>query len=178
MHELLRNELMPNEKLIWSDTPQKGLMLKANDAFMIPFSLLWGGFAFFWEYSVLRSDAPIVMALFGIPFVLMGLYMTIGRFLYDTKKREGTIYGLTTTRAIIISGVFGKKVTSINLKNLSEIQVNAKQDGSSTIILGVSNPIQLLQVSGWPGMSNSTPAFEGIQHVQRVKQFIHQYQNT
>lgn len=178
MQELLRNELMPNEKLIWSDTPQKGIMLKASDVFMIPFSLLWGGFAFFWEYSVLKNDAPIFMVLFGIPFVLVGLYIIIGRFFYDTKKREGSIYGLTETRAIIISGILGKKTTSLNLKSLPEIQVKARQDGTGTIVLGASNPMQFFQGSGWPGASNSTPAFEGIQNVQRVKQYIHQYQNT
>jgi hypothetical protein len=37
--------------------------------------------------------------------------------------------------------------------------------------------MQFLQGSGWPGMANNTPAFEGIKDVQVVREYIHQYQN-
>lgn len=90
--------LDPGEKLLWSGQPKQGLRFQAADVFMIPFSLMWGGFAFFWEASVLgfgRTTAhpkpmPIFMAIWGIPFVLIGLHMIVGRFFYDAALRKRT----------------------------------------------------------------------------------------
>ena len=178
MLDLLTRELNSNEKLMWNEMPKQGVMLKASDTFMIPFSILWGGFAIFWELGVLASGAPIFMALWGIPFVLVGLYMIFGRFIYDAKVRANTVYGLTENRAIIISGIFRKKTTSVNLRNLPEIKVSEKSDGSGTITLGSSGPMDFLQGSNWPGMGDLNPAFEGIPNVKHVKGLIHEYQNT
>ena len=44
----VRSELGSGEKLLWSGQPRAGLRLRPADALMIPFSLMWAGFAVFW----------------------------------------------------------------------------------------------------------------------------------
>lgn len=44
----IESRLLPGEKILWTATPVQGLMLSASDAFLIPFSLIWCGFAIFW----------------------------------------------------------------------------------------------------------------------------------
>jgi hypothetical protein len=87
--------LLKDEKIVWWGEPAQGLLLTDRDWLLIPFSLLWGGFAIFWESTVLRTDGPAFMKLWGVPFVPIGLYLVVGRFLLDAWIRRGMRYAVT-----------------------------------------------------------------------------------
>jgi hypothetical protein len=129
-------DLAPRERLLWSGTPRQGLMLRADDALMIPFSLVWGGFAVFWESQVWRMHAPGVFKLWGIPFVCVGLYITVGRFFYDAWRRSRTAYGVTTQRVLIASGGVAPALKSLDLGTLPSVSLSERPDGSGTITFG------------------------------------------
>jgi hypothetical protein len=102
-HEIAR-ELDREERLLWSGMPRQGLVLHSSDIFLIPFSLLWAGFAFFWEAMVISSPPPggglfaLIPALFGLPFVIVGIYILFGRFWVDARNRARTYYGVSHLR--------------------------------------------------------------------------------
>ena len=168
----IENELRPNissnEKLIWTGKPKKGILLRSSDAFLIPFSLLWGGFALFWETSVLSTVAAFPFALFGIPFVLVAIYITVGRFFLDAKKRANTIYGITTERIIIKTGILSREIKSLNIRTLNEITINQKSDNSGTITFGPTDfRYAMMQGMEWPG-AKQPPRLEFIEDVKSV----------
>jgi hypothetical protein len=96
--------LRPGEQLRWVGQPDPQVRFAPADVYLVPFSLLWCGFAIFWEWSVITSAESFFFTLWGIPFVLMGLYMTLGRFAYKKHRKMKTVYGITDTRAIVSSG--------------------------------------------------------------------------
>ncbi len=160
------------ESLLWSGIPRQGLLFRNDDVFMIPFSLLWGGFAFFWEWSVLRSNAPIFFALWGVPFVLVGLYVIVGRFFVDARLRANTMYGLTNHRVVILSGLFSRSTTSLSLRTLTQVTLKERSDRTGTILLARPLPYSSWS-SGmrwtWMGWGQyATPAFEMIPEAKHV----------
>lgn len=167
----LNSHLSPGEKLIWTGQPKSGIIFRSADIFLIPFSILWCGFAIFW--MVMASKAGL-FALFGIPFVIIGLILVFGRFIIDSKLREKTTYGITADRIIIKSGLFTQNIKSLNIQTLSDIEFNEKSDGSGTISIGPKHPMMNMWGNGmnwWPGMK-STPTLDSIPNVKEIYDII------
>lgn len=166
--QVLSGQLGSGERLLWSGRPRQGVFLRPADAYLIPFSLMWGGFAIFWEYSVLSSKAPFFFGIWGIPFVLVGLYLIAGRFFADARQRAKTFYGLTNQRVIIVSGLFSRAVKSMQLRTLSDVSLSERADGSGTITFGPTAP-WWSGSAGWPGSARyAPPAFDSITGAREV----------
>jgi Bacterial PH domain len=161
-----------DERLLWSAQPRQGIFLRSTDAYLIPFSLLWGGFALFWEGSVVNSNAPVFFRLWGIPFVLVGLYLIVGRFFADARLRSRTYYGLTTERIVIVSGLFSRTTKSLQLRTLSEVSLAESRGGVGTITFGAVAP-WWAGGGGWPGSQRQvSPAFDSISSARDVYEKI------
>jgi hypothetical protein len=165
---IIRPHQGSDESLIWTGKPRQGILFRLSDVFLIPFSVLWCGFAFFWFFGALKSGAPLAFALFGIPFILVGLFFVFGRFWLDARNRARTFYGITDSRVIIVSGAFSRSVKSLNIKTLSEVSIYEKRDGSGSITLGSALPYAAwLQSMNWPG-TRPSPTLEFIPNVRDV----------
>jgi len=171
-------ELQAGEHLLWSGMPRQGLRFRSGDIFMVPFSLLWGGGAFFGVYKSATSDHPSSLStIWGIPFVLVGIYLIIGRFFIDAYQRSRTYYGVTNQRVLILSGIWTREVKTVSLQNLNEIALTERSDGSGDILFGSMNPMYMR----WYGESSGIdkrmiPSFDLIDNVRQVYDLIHQTQ--
>ena len=132
--EVIKEELIPNENVIWTGKPESGQLFKTSDIFMIPFSIMWGGFALFWESTAITMNAPLLFKIWGIPFVVVGLYMIFGRFIYEFYNRKALFYGITNKRIIIKQTIIPKKTTTLILSNIQEVNLRIKKNGNGDII--------------------------------------------
>jgi Bacterial PH domain len=169
----IERELGSSERLLWKGRPRTGLRLRGSDALLIPFSLVWAGFACFAAFAAFLSPKANPGALFTVPFALIGLYIVIGRFFVDAKIRQNTEYAVTNRRAIIVSGLFGRKTRSINLQSTPEIALTEKADRSGTITFGTPAPYGWgMQGNLWfPGFSPQA-AFDMIENARSVYEMI------
>lgn len=101
---LVTRELQPGEHLLWSGTSDPAVLFTPRDAFLIPFSLLWCGFAVFWVTAAAQSGAPLFAVLFGSVFVLLGLHLVVGRFIVKRHRKRTTAYAVTDRRALMTNG--------------------------------------------------------------------------
>ncbi|WP_272027662.1 hypothetical protein [Kocuria rosea] len=130
LHPFLR----PGEQLRWVGQPDPQVRFAPMDLFLVPFSLMWGGFAIVWEWQVLTSSESLLFVLWGIPFVLVGLYFIVGRFIYKKHRKLKTVYGLTDSRAIVSTSE--RSFDDTPIKNVP-VRINRSRDNRhATIIFG------------------------------------------
>ena len=158
--------LVSGEYVLWRGRPGRGKLLSQADIFLIPFSLLWCGFAFFWEWSVLKNGIG-PFALFGIPFVCMGIYIVIGRFFHLAWLRKRTYYVITNLKIIRKQN---KGIDMLMGKNMPSFSVIAYKNGSGSIRF--STPDKRKSQSWIPDKGAFT--LENIPDMVRVQQILTQ----
>jgi len=164
---------MMNSKLLWAGRPVQGLRLRAGDLLLVPFSLVWAGFAVFWEWTVLKQSAPGFFVLWGIPFVLAGLYIVVGRFFFDAAARARTCYAVTTQRVIILSGFWTHQFRTLWLRALPELSLREGRGARGTIDFGASPLPVWSRGASWPGVSRmQPPSFELIEEARHVYDLV------
>jgi hypothetical protein len=175
----IRSELAPGEQVLWSGQPRQGITLRASDALGIPFSLFFAGFSVFWLYTAARSGAPLPFVLFGVPFVLIGAYLLVGRFVVEARQRAATYYALTPQRIIICSGLLSRTVKSLQLQTIQELSLAEHSNGTGTITFGASHPMAAMfgGMPGWPGMDQYLgPRFDLIAQARTVYESVRKAQ--
>ncbi|HKF43220.1 MAG TPA: PH domain-containing protein [Thermoanaerobaculia bacterium] len=164
--EVLQELLGPDEKLLWTGRPRQGFFLRSADGFAIPFSLFWTGFAVLWV--VLAGKSSNVLWIVGVPLLLIGVYMMVGRFFLDAWQRARTWYGLTNQRVLIVSLFARRNVKSLNLRALSAVTLSERGDGVGSITFGPVPPSWPYRGAHLPGMSPQPPRFDNIPQAREV----------
>ncbi|NPA27139.1 MAG: PH domain-containing protein [Chloroflexi bacterium] len=185
-HKQLRQELDSGERLLWVGQPKPGIWLRPSDGFRFAFGLVWLCFSLFWEASALamafqakakgQGDFVVwIFPLFGLPFVLIGLYWVVGQFWMDAWRRARTCYGVTDRRILILSPSLwkGRILKSLDLASLGEITLHERGDGYGTILFGSEMP-WFTQYHYWWGIPfrYTVPQFENIPEARRVYNLI------
>ena len=145
--------LLTGERLLWSGQPQQGLLLSSKDMFLIPFSLMWGGFAIFWNAMVwlLPTDgdsgdgAGLFFKLWGLPFLAAGLYLIAGRFIHDAHIRKKLFYAVTNQRVLTLRG---SKIISLDIHRLPRLELSEHRDGTGTLAFEASATMSMGAMNG------------------------------
>ncbi len=179
----LLDRLEPGEELLWSGQPNRRAYVLRGAWVLLPFSIMWFGFAIFWEGSAIFTGAPIFFWIWGVPFVLIGFYLTIGRYLIAAREAASTCYGVTTRRILIQSGLFRPQVVSIDLATLPYLQLTEQSTERGTItfapvsqgpnVAGGAWLGGVIAVGTWSSRSTTQPpAFVMIDHAAEVYRII------
>ena len=153
--------------VIWTGKPKQGVLLVSRDALMIPFSLVWCGFAVFWTISATGHGAPTFFTLWGLMFVAVGLYFVVGRFIHDAVIRARIIYTVTSSGIRIANG---STETVISAGEWSCLELTTFGDRTGTIrfapqpgIIGNGSNFGV-----WVPILEKTPQFYRVEDPERV----------
>ena len=168
--ETIRKHLEPGEKLLWSGRPRQGIVFRLIDLLLVPFSMLWGGFALVWEYMVVTQmpfndgGVALIFPVAGFLFSLVGLYMIAGRFVADRYCRAHLAYGITDKRAVIVAEAPWRTVTSYEIDTLRGLRLVERGNGRGTVFLTDTEGSIFANGYGWrlwhPALGNWNTLFE------------------
>jgi len=136
--QAVQPELTAGESVLWAGQPSRTVVFHHEDLLLIPFSLLWGGFAIFWEAGVAgywgspsHQDGPWIFGMiWGVPFVVIGQYMIWGRFFFAAWRKKRTYYAVTSRRVMAVQDGWRRNMASAYIDTLPTI---IKVSASSTI---------------------------------------------
>ena len=175
-----RPYLFTGERLLWTGKPKQGLMLVGRDALMIPVSLVWGGFAIFWNFGVWTmgpdgDGAPWFFRLWGLPFLVVGLYLIVGRFIHDAAIRRRLDYAVSDQRVLTLRGARNARLTAIDIDRLPRLEMTEYGDGTGTIAFEADETFGLGYRGGFglwvPSLANAA-AFLRIDRPRQVYELV------
>ena len=156
------------------------MLLRSRDWFQIPFGLLFVGAGLMAMFSILVTPSdqaappPALMALFFLPFLLIGAYFSVGHLFWERWVRSRSSYALTDQRAIIVQNRLQKNVRTIMVKDILDVSLTVGRDGVGTITFNESqNPWGPWMAWGMWGFS-AAPAFERIDNASAVYALVAQ----
>jgi hypothetical protein len=180
----IQPELTSGESILWAGQPNTRVSFHKEDLFLIPFSLMWGGFAIFWEGAVAgywgssgtRSGQPWVFGMiWGIPFVLIGQYMIWGRFLYSAWKKKRTHYAVTSRRVLVVQNGWKRQMTSAYIDTLPTLIKESNSSGIGTLRFAQQESMWSGRRGwgAWDGMVvGNVPTFCDIEDVDSIYRLV------
>lgn len=122
--------MLEDEYILWQGSPAKGNIFTKRDLIMVPFSIMWLSFAVFWELSAIKTTHSPFLMLWGLPFILVGLYMLFGRFIQTAYLRNKTFYVITNKKIIIKRG---SRISLHDGRDLPPMDIEIHKNGNGTI---------------------------------------------
>ncbi|WFU19543.1 PH domain-containing protein [Bradyrhizobium sp. CB3481] len=132
-----QRELDAGERLLWSGRPLPDLRIESGSLLHSLFGFVFLGIA---VASLLAAgkESSIFPTLWTIPFVVVGLYVSVGHFFWSAFCRRYTEYAVTNQRVIVRSNMPRRTIQSIEYRKIRTITLTEKSDGSGTIQFGES----------------------------------------
>ena len=178
----IQPELISGENILWAGQPSPRVIFHREDVYLIPFSLVWGGFSIFWEalatgfWSPGKTAAapPAFLPLFGLAFVVMGQYLIWGRFFYAAWKKKRTHYAVTNRRVIVVQDGITRHMAAAYVDTLPTLA----KEGSPRFgtLRFAESPSIWASGSGWrawdPMAIATVPIFRDIQDLDLVYRLV------
>ena len=129
----LQSYLLSGERILWQGRPKAGIVFQPNDVFIIPFSLLWGGFVVSTVAQPWTFTDDFLFSVFDIIFFAAAFNLIFGRFLHDAYNRTHLFYAVTNQRVIVRKTGINSGIRSLDLAALPTLDLKSGRKGRGTI---------------------------------------------
>ncbi|MEM1095634.1 MAG: hypothetical protein AAGJ10_13625 [Bacteroidota bacterium] len=177
---VIRSEIPDDETILWAGQPSEWEASKGGWPIFL-FSIPWTLFAVFWMFAAAGfgmpnfADGTGFFALFGIPFVLVGLFMLASPFLLSRSARN-TVYVVTDQRALIFTGKDTVSVKTYTPDEFDSLDRTIKADGTGSVLF--KDPPKKTSKNNTVDVKLGSHGFFGIPDAQYVYDTLRGLQDT
>jgi len=166
VRQKIDRELQPGESIKWVEQPVAQMFTLASLPVLF-FDIPWTSFAIFWMWGALGFKVPDLsrgiqpehlFALFGVPFVLIGVGMLSSPF-WAWQAARKTVYLITNKRAILIQSGASTTIRSYTPAQINHTYRKEGRNGIGDVIIAVrkwkdSDGDQMTEEIGFIGIRN------------------------
>lgn len=119
------------ETILWQGRPVTGVRLRDFFGFPLIFGLFFTGFSLVWitmARMMTRGEEFSIFPLFGLPFLLVGLYVSFGLPFGKDYVRKRSWYTLSDRKAYVATELFGRR--RLKAVPYAEMNILELEDGS------------------------------------------------
>lgn len=168
--------LEADEYILWQGKPERVSFFRKESIFTIPFGLFFFVFACFWCFGA-SAFSPF-FALFGLPFMAVGLYVAFGSSIHRAIVLSSTEYAITNKKLIRVSK---NRVDTVRAENIGELKIEMHSNGTGTITFmhpELYAPRNYYRVGRWyksyPDGDLGFHSIENVKDPTRVQQRINE----
>ena len=114
--------LTENEALVWQGRPAPRCFTFRRWKLAL-FGVVVLALSIWWQFAgwqmVQQQGAALFLLLLPLPFVLIGLYLSVGHLVRARLEWERVFYALTSQRLLIQCGVFKSRIIALPVEQLS-----------------------------------------------------------
>lgn len=129
--------LRSGETILWTGRPIPRCWVLKDWWQRLPLGLFWLAFSVLWTgLGLAARNIPWFVPLWGLPFIGIGLYLSIGRLWWRYLVAQSTTYTVTDQRVVIRCATLGR-VREWQYENrlLPHLGISAHGDGTGDIFL-------------------------------------------
>ncbi len=176
MQQMLGDDLLQDEKILWVGQPDPNVLFSRGDIFSLPFGLVWCAYMVPRAWDAFRAGHapfPVGLLLFAV-IAAVGLYMLVGRFICGWWWKQSTYYAVTNRRLLFVTKLRRRDLLAVSLGSIPAISKSIGHGGTGTLTFG--NPTAASRL--WtPGLSSAEaqhqpPAFRDISDADEVYQLV------
>ena len=129
----IKGHLVEGETVLWHGQPDINYYFRKEDIYIMPFGGFWMIMLMIPLFSFDRFNAT--MMTYYLPFIAIGVYMVLGRFILGKILKPKTFYTITNKRILFFQKSSKVNQIFIALEDISSIELQKNKNDTGSIII-------------------------------------------
>lgn len=178
INQLVRDEILPDENIIWSGRPDLAKRLGRIDILIILYNCILTPIILVKFFKFANEFSPFMINIFIISMTVFVFFGLIVIFLYKFYLKKRMYYYITNKRILVLKNLKRKRIQTANIVKTLKIVIEKNKNGKGAIFFGNIPALSFLyggnQFPFGRYLDYYFPVFYCIDDVELAEQHINQ----